>query len=330
MTETGVAGLATERLEAEICDIVCRQDRLQYRMLQLVAECDRRSAWISWGATSCAQWLADRCELELCTAREHVRVARALERLPLIDAAFGEGRLSYTKVRILTRVAGPEDESELVELAGRVPAGDLAQVLAARQAEQLTPEELAAAQLEMRQLSWRTDVDGMVQFFGRATPLQATFICSAIDARVMASNAPAGASLGHQRMDALADICSESGGKGVRAEAIVHVHVLPDGTPMMSVELDEFFFGASLRALVHDCEGNPIDASPARRFATRRQDRFVRARDKHCQRWGCRSRAFLDVHHIVHWADGSPTVVSNLILMCAFHHRLLHRSERPT
>ena len=51
------------------------------------------------------------------TAREHVRVARALRDLPVIRAEFAAGRLSYAKVRALTRIATPATEAGLAELA---------------------------------------------------------------------------------------------------------------------------------------------------------------------------------------------------------------------
>jgi hypothetical protein len=63
----------------------------------------------AWGCISCAHWLNWQCGLDLRSARHKVRVARALEGLPLLRAAFAAGRLSYSKVRAITRVATPED-----------------------------------------------------------------------------------------------------------------------------------------------------------------------------------------------------------------------------
>src|SRR5688500_2306502 len=73
--------------------------------LRLVAEFDQRGGWRGVGINSCAHWLAWQCGMSPVTAREHVRVARALPGLPRISAAFGNGRLSYAKVRALTRIA---------------------------------------------------------------------------------------------------------------------------------------------------------------------------------------------------------------------------------
>jgi hypothetical protein len=58
-----------------------------------------------------------RIGLDPATAREKVRVARALGKLPAIDGALKAGKLSYAKVRALTRVATPETEAQLLELA---------------------------------------------------------------------------------------------------------------------------------------------------------------------------------------------------------------------
>lgn len=85
--------------------------------LRLVAEFDRRGGWHGIGILSCAHWLAWQCGMGPGVAREHVRVARSLTGLPLIEAAFVEGRLSYSKVRALTRIATPDCEAQLVDFA---------------------------------------------------------------------------------------------------------------------------------------------------------------------------------------------------------------------
>src|SRR5215210_986522 len=66
--------------------------------LRSVAEFDAREGWGGVGIVSCAHWLAWQCGMSPGAAREHVRVARALGRLPLTAAAFADGRLSYSKV----------------------------------------------------------------------------------------------------------------------------------------------------------------------------------------------------------------------------------------
>jgi hypothetical protein len=93
--------------------------------LHLIAEFDRREGWHGYGITSCAHWLAWQCGLSPGAAREHVRVARSLESLPLIRTAFAEGRLSYSKVRALTRIAEPDSEESLLDLALELTASQV-------------------------------------------------------------------------------------------------------------------------------------------------------------------------------------------------------------
>src|SRR5690606_14642407 len=87
------------------------------RFLVLLGEFDAREGWGGAGILSCAHWLGWRCGMSPGTAREHVRVARALRDLPLTVEAFGAGRLSYSKVRAITRVASPDTEADLLNTA---------------------------------------------------------------------------------------------------------------------------------------------------------------------------------------------------------------------
>src|SRR6476469_1503107 len=93
--------------------------------LRLVAEFDERGGWHGYGIQSCGHWLAWQCGLSPGAAREHVRVARALRGLPLIEAAFAEGRLSYSKVRALTRIAEPDTDASLLEVALELTASQV-------------------------------------------------------------------------------------------------------------------------------------------------------------------------------------------------------------
>ena len=111
-----------ERLEAEITELAGHLAATECRWLVLIAEYDRRAGYEAWGCRTCAHWLSWHCALDLRAAQERVRVARALEDLPRITSEFAGGRLSYSKVRAMTRVATPANESELVALAEHATA----------------------------------------------------------------------------------------------------------------------------------------------------------------------------------------------------------------
>ncbi|MGY2084889.1 DUF222 domain-containing protein [Blastococcus sp. SYSU DS0539] len=127
--------------------------------LRLVAEFDRREGWHAVGIASCAHWLAWQCGASPGTAREHVRVARALDGLPLISAAFAEGRLSYSKVRALTRIAEPDTEQSLLHLALEATASQTERLVRSwRRADRVDPGTLTLK----RQFQHWWDDDGML------------------------------------------------------------------------------------------------------------------------------------------------------------------------
>ncbi len=88
-----------------------------YRFLVLVGEYDRRRGCERHGLVSTAQWLNWQCGIDMATAQQKVRTARALESLPKISEAFARGEISYSKVRAMTRVATAATESVLLNVA---------------------------------------------------------------------------------------------------------------------------------------------------------------------------------------------------------------------
>lgn len=111
------------------------------------------------GLKSTAHWLAWSCSMSPGTAREHVRVARILPSMPLTVAEFRRGRLSYSKVRELTRVADRVDEVVLVEMARAMTASQLAATIAGFRAA----DGSRLGQDARRQARWFVRDDGMVE-----------------------------------------------------------------------------------------------------------------------------------------------------------------------
>lgn len=329
------AGLPLRQLEDELVEGALNRSLSKHRLLQLLAEFDRRGGWVLKGATSCAVWWADVCGIELNTSREQLRVARSLCALPQLDAALASGRLSYAKIRVISRYANEDNVDELIAMAETCPAGRLGVLIAAWQQSRQSNEAISAAQYGARSMSWRTEPDGMITFIARLRPAEAGAVQAAIEAIVMRANAAHGATLPQLRADAL-HILSAKGGNAVQTEVVVNVSVsedgslaaaLEDGTPLPEPQLNEILCESTIRALLHDSEGRPIDASPLRKAPTTRQMRLLAARDKCCQYEGCSARSFLHAHHVIHRGRGGKTVLVNLILLCSFHHRMIHEEE---
>ena len=190
-----LSGLPVERLEAEVIGLSARMAAGTYELLVLVGELDARGSWAQWGALSCAAWLAEVCDIEVCTARTQVRVARALRTYPALAEAMADGDVSYAKARVLVLHLTEANVDALLHLAVTNPAGRLGAAIAAWSQRNEDPETIARRQHEERSVSWRTGPDGMVTITARLAPAVAGAVCAVIDAHVTRSGAPADASL---------------------------------------------------------------------------------------------------------------------------------------
>jgi hypothetical protein len=183
-----------ERLEAQICELAGHLAAATCRFLVLLGDFDARRGWASWDMNSCAEWLSWKCQMSSGTAREHVRVARALRDLPVIRGEFGAGRLSYAKVRALTRIATPATEAGLAELAGPMTGNQLERF--ARAHRQVSSADDAAARVR-RRLAWRFEDDGSLSGTFRLPPLQGAVLLKALRAAAGDLEHPHLADAGH-------------------------------------------------------------------------------------------------------------------------------------
>ena len=168
-----------EHLEHEIVQLASHINAGTCRWLELVAEFDRREGWGSWRCRSCSEWIAWRCALDTRSAREHVRVARSLGRVPLIHAAFARGELSYSKVRALTRVADADSEAELLEFAEHATAAQLERIV--RGLRRMSTEDANGGH-ERRYLSAWWEPDGSLSISGNLAAEGGAAFLAALDA----------------------------------------------------------------------------------------------------------------------------------------------------
>jgi len=172
--------ISIEEVEDEICSLTGRIAAGTCRYLELVAEFDRRDGWARWhGVRSCAEWLAWRCALVPRVAREHVRVARRLDEVPAIHAEFSAGRLTYSKVRALTRIATRESETDLLELARHATAAQLERMI--RAARRVSAEEASEAH-ERAHCLWSWEPDGSLLVTARLPAEEGAALLAALDA----------------------------------------------------------------------------------------------------------------------------------------------------
>ncbi len=73
----------------------------------------------------------------------------------------------------------------------------------------------------------------------------------------------------------------------------------------------------------HAADGAVLDVGRKTRTIPPALRRALQARDRQCRFPGCNARR-CDAHHVEHWADGGPTRLDNLVLLCRRHHRAVH------
>lgn len=354
--------IPTEQLEREIGELAAHINAATCRWLLLVAELDRRETWRDWGCKSCADWLSYRCAVAPGAAREQLRVARKLSELPAVCEEFSEGRLSYSKVRAISRVASPECEQELLEMARHATAAQLERLARTYRGVLATQTDRLKDTHRSRYVTWEWDDDGSLLFRGRLPAEDGALLVRSLEAardelHVSAAtcdeetdDVSAETSMGDiadrkapTNADALVSIAESalaSGSAqrpaGERYQVVVHVDAelldsdeatgecaVEDGPAVAPETARRLSCDASLVRIV-ERDGRPLSVGRRTRAIPPALGRALRSRDRCCQFPGCTQRRFVDAHHIHHWARGGKTDLSNLMLLCRHHHRLLH------
>ncbi|MDZ7768327.1 MAG: DUF222 domain-containing protein [Woeseiaceae bacterium] len=216
--------LSIDDLDRAITSLAAQLNAVTHDFLILVRRFDERAGWLGWGFQSCADWLHWRCDLSLSAAREKVRVAHALKCLPAIAMAFAKGELSYSKVRALTRVAGRENEDELLEFALRTTAARVEERCRELRCGRAASTDEAVRALARRSLSLRRDPDRGTITITVELPLETgELVDKALDQAVeaTASSTPelAEESWAAQRADALVALAQTYLGRSGGGEA---------------------------------------------------------------------------------------------------------------
>jgi hypothetical protein len=345
-----------ERLGNEIALLAAHLDAATAHLLDLIREFDAREGWNN-GHRSCAAWLTWRIGLLPGAAREHVRVARALGALPLLHQALARGELSYSKVRELTRVATPETEERLLAVGRAGTAEHVARIVQGWRRVDLKAEAREAARRHAsRSLHVYPDGDGMVRVKGRLTAEMGAVLTKALTAardtlyqqrrgQAQEAETPADAkpTMEQQDADALVLLAEaalnqglDPGAAGERYQVVVHVdaEVLADaGAPGQSALEDggrvpagtsqRLACDAAVVVMRHGRDGRVVEVDARTRTIPPAIRRALHHRDRGCRFPGCGVRVGQG-HHIRHWAQGGPTTLSNLALLCRRHHRAVH------
>ncbi len=334
-----ISSRSLDDLEAELISLSARINAAEYDFLVLIREFDLRQGWKPYLFNNCAEWLNMKCGICPGTAREKVRVARALFDLPLISAAFQGGDLSYSKARSLTRIARPENEEALLDYAVKATAQQVDDYCRRRR-NVLKDESLADARrlYRARYLSRSVHGDGSMTISVELPRESGELVMKALEMALgaMESDGEACDACGeedetlHERQaDALVAVAKGylNGGADRGSctadhyQVVVHVDEealrgAPDENSKSDLPIEtvrRLCCDGAILPVTEDEKGNPLHVGRKHRVVQPAQKRALLARDKCCRYPGCTHEKWLDAQSLprfsgITWNIGSMVV----------------------
>ena len=229
-------------------------------------------------------------------------MARCLPSLPLISGALAKGEISYSKVRALTRIADAGNEAELLAFARH---GTTAHV------ERLVR---SAGGLSL----WLTD-DGSYEVRGRLNPEVGSLLL-----KVLEVADALGLWLEERVQPRVQLVVHSLEGDEAPVSLVTAPLVTEEGSCVSAETSSRLACDAEVVHIARAGDGSVLDVGRRQRSVGWRLRKALEARDGGCRFPGCGSRLRTHAHHITPWARGGETSLSNLVLLCPFHHRAVH------
>jgi uncharacterized protein DUF222/HNH endonuclease len=311
----------------------------QMALLRVIAEVDRRRAWRDSGARDLAHWLSIRYGMSWWKADRWIKAAAALDSLPAISDALETGVLGLDKVVELCRFATPETEEGLIGWASDATCATIR-----RRADlevRAALEETTELERDRSLRYWYEDGGRRFGLEARMPSAQGAIVAKALERVVdqipsMPSYTDA-VVIEARRADALLALCSQriaSDADADRATVVVHASLealsgrrnaeTEHGAVMPPEALQRLACDARIQVVTENEANDAIALGRTKREPSASMMRQLRHRDRGCRFPGCGSTQFANAHHIVWWSRGGATDLDNLLLICGFHHRLVH------
>ena len=311
-------------------------------LFRVIVELDGNGSWEErYGARDLAHFISMRYGISHWKATRWIQAAHALGRLPQLSEALASGELGVDKVVELCRFAAPETEGSLILWAKRVSTASVrhkADLVLRRAIEEVRDAERS------RFLNWwYTDEGKRLGLEAELPAAEGAVVKNAIEGIAKRIPVMPGEEdevhAEARRADALVMLASAQVSSNEddpdRATVVVHVRAggfgeengaseLEDGPVTHSETANRLACSGRLPWLLEDQKGDILRVGRQRRNPPRWMIRALKHRDRECQFSGCGARRYLQAHHIRHWEQGGPTELDNLVLVCFFHHKLVH------
>jgi hypothetical protein len=359
-----VDALSGMELREQLLVLLAAVNRLNAEVTRRVESFDRRNLAVDDACRSTAAWLRALGRLSGHDASGQVKRARWCRRLPALAAAAAAGEVSTEHLDRVVRLAdrvGVDTvtlaEPILTEVARQCDPSRLAQacqrIVAHADPDGAQPD--AGKDFHRRGISL-SPYDGMILIQGQLDPEGGAALATALDALMTPPGADELRSPAQRRADALVDLARGAlrDGRlptvgGVRPQVAVllapqnlasgerrRTDLPPDlGPPLAHLEwagdipdtvAQRIACDADVwRVILDPATGRPLDVGRTHRLVPHWIRKALYARDRGCRFPGCHTpAAWTDGHHLTPWAEGGPTDIDNLLLLCRFHHGLVH------
>ena len=328
-------------------------DGLELEFSAMVRRAQQRGEHLVNGNITAASWIARTCGMSVTSAADRLCVGEQLESLPKVAAALASGEVGYQSVSALAhlrdKLGAKRDLFDEVEMLGYARDYSVSGLrkLCAWAWHVVDPDGFfkeAEENYSRRRLHISQMADGMYAVDGLLDPVTGASLKTAVDALAKRKGPEDERTASQRRHDALGELVNHAMDQGTlprRNGVRPHINVTTTiegvknevGAPPADLELSLPISTRTLERLSCDstmsrvllADSMVIDVGRATRTVSGPTRRALRTRDKGCRFTGCdRPVDWSNPHHIIHWARGGPSNLPNMVLLCYYHHRLVH------
>jgi hypothetical protein len=344
-------------------EALCADNQLSLLIVLLTNRVDRSGEFARDGAMSMAAWLRAEAHCSTSWASARVKTGRLLvDSLPATRTAWAAGQLNFEHVQVIARAAAGLDDGQLEQLDRALAAAapdatpPMLRDIAAAVLERIAPDtaEKDRDDKTATQSVQLSDVpDG--GYLTGTLDVETTALLRAALKKFTSDAAPfrdeqglvqPGPTLAHRQALAVAEMCRQAldfgtgNAPGANKPHLVitvtetdlrngiGVGYLPGGGTLPAADLRRIACDCKIIPVLLSSAGMPLDVGRTTRSISAAQRTALNLRDKGCRVQGCyRPPSDCDAHHIIHWLNGGPTDLNNLILLCRGHHTRRHKGD---
>jgi hypothetical protein len=328
-------------------------DSLEGEFSAEARRCQETATHLADGNANLVTWVGRLCGMSATSAADRLCVGTQLESLPKVAAALRTGEISYQSTSLLCHLRdqlGEKrelfDEDQMLGLAREHSVTSLRYLC--RVARHVAdPDGFfndAEADFTLRRLDISHMADGMYCVDAILDPETGAAFRTALDTLAKRLGPDDERSRKQRMADSVGELVQHAMDEGRlprRNGVRPHISLTTTieglknelGAPPADLELSLPISTRTLERLACDCtlsrvllaDSMVIDVGRATRTVSAPMRRALRVRDRGCRWPGCdRQVNWTNPHHIEFWAKGGASRLANLVLLCFFHHRLVH------